>query len=162
MCERRRWSVALVTIGVISAAAGVSAQPQSTIDRVAWLHGCWQSADGPSTVEKQWMVPRGGTMLGMSRTVRGTRTTTYEMVVLREQDGRLAYEAHPANQPSATFLSRDIADSSVVFENAMHDFPQRVGYRRAGNALAAWIEGEQNGKTRRVDFAYTRVACAQN
>lgn len=108
------------------------------------------------------MVPRGGTMLGMSRTVRGTRTTTYEMVVLREQDGRLAYEAHPANQPSATFLSRDIADSSVVFENAMHDFPQRVGYRRAGNALAAWIEGEQNGKTRRLDFAYTRVACAQN
>jgi hypothetical protein len=68
------------------------------------------------------MAPRGGTMIGMGRTVRDGRTTEYELVVLKEQDGRLAYEAHPSGQPSAVFLSREITGSSVVFENAEHDF----------------------------------------
>src|SRR5262245_44057099 len=77
---------------------------QSVLDRVAWLQGCWQTAaaapsevEGP-VVEEQWMAPRGGTMIGMGRTVRGGKTTEYELVVVREQDGRLAYEAHPSGQ----------------------------------------------------------------
>jgi hypothetical protein len=93
-------SVALLTA---VAAATVS------IDRVAWLQGCW---------------------------------------------------AHPSGQPSAVFRARDIGDQRVVFENPEHDFPQRVGYERKGaDALAAWIEGTMNGRARRVDFAYRRVAC---
>jgi Domain of unknown function (DUF6265) len=147
----------------------VFAQPQPTIDRVAWLHGCWQTTPpAPSertrvegaVVEEQWMAPRGGTMIGMGRTVRGGKTTEYELVVLREQDGRLAYEAHPSGQPSAVFLSREITDTSVVFENAEHDFPQRVGYRRSESGLAAWIEGTVKGQMRHIDFTYARVPCA--
>jgi len=72
----------------------------------------------------------------------------------------LGYEAHPSGQPSAVFLSREITDSSVVFENAEHDFPQRVGYRRSESGVAAWIEGTVKGQMRRIDFAYTRVPCA--
>jgi uncharacterized protein DUF6265 len=145
------------------APATVFAGPQIGVDRVAWLQGCWQSSGSPNTVEEQWMAPRGGTMVGMGRTVRGNRTTEYELVVIREQDGRLAYEAHPSGQPSAVFLSREITDQSVVFENPEHDFPQRVGYRRAdGGGLAAWIEGTTNGKSRHIDFIYSRAACAGN
>lgn len=100
-------------------------------------------------------------MIGVGRTVRGTRTTDYEFVVLKEQNGQLAYEAHPAGQPSAVFVANESTSDSVVFENAAHDFPQRVGYRRSEKGLAAWIEGTQNGKTRRIDFTYTRVACGE-
>jgi hypothetical protein len=132
-----------------------------TIDRVAWLHGCWQMTTPQSIVDEQWMAPRGGTMIGVGRTVRGGRTTDYEFVVLKEQNGALAYEAHPAGQPPAVFLASDATADTVVFENSAHDFPQRVGYRRADRALAAWIEGTQNGKARRIDFTYARVACAQ-
>ena len=142
----------------------VFSEPQLAVDRVAWLHGCWRSTTGsPSggdvVVEEQWMAPRGGTMIGMGRTVRGGRTTEYELVVLKEQDGRLAYEAHPSGQPSAVFLSSEVSDTAVVFENPEHDFPQRVGYRRSGTGLAAWIEGTMKGQKRHIDFAYTRVAC---
>ena len=63
----------------------------------------------------------------------------------------------------AVFLAREITDKSVVFENPEHDFPQRVGYRRAdGGGLAAWIEGTTNGKSRHIDFLYSRAACAGN
>ena len=133
---------------------------QATVDRVAWLQGCWRSTRGEATIEEQWMSPRGGTMLGMGRTVRGSKTVEYELVLIKEQDGRLAYEAHPSGQPSATFMATMASDAIVVFENPEHDFPQRVGYKRNGpDALEAWIEGQANGKSRRVDFSYQRARC---
>ena len=167
--DARRVAVWLVVGAVLTPFQPVFAQPQLSIDRVAWLHGCWQTtppAPGGgqrgegAIVEEQWMAPRGGTMIGMGRTVRGGRMTEYELVVLKEQDGRLAYEAHSSGQPSAVFLSHEITDSSVVFENAEHDFPQRVGYRRSGSGLSAWIEGTMKGQMRHIDFVYQRVPCA--
>jgi hypothetical protein len=137
-------------------AAGTTA----TIEQVAWMQGCWQMDAGPRVVEEQWMAPRGGVMLGMGRTVRDGKLVEYESVLLREQDGTLAYEAHPSGQPSAVFMSSTIGVSTVVFENLGHDFPQRVGYKRDGDSLLAWIEGTVNGKSRRVDFPYRRVPCA--
>jgi len=81
-------------------------------------------------------------------------------VLLRQDGDTLAYEAHPSGQPSATFTAREASDSRVVFENATHDFPQRVGYERAGaDQLLAWVEGSINGRERRIEFAYRRVAC---
>ena len=140
--------------------ANVLAAQTSIVDRVQWLQGCWQSVRGEATIEEHWMAPRGGTMLGMGRTVRGGKTAEYEMVLIKEQNDRLAYEAHPSGQPSATFLSSTISDTTVVFENPEHDFPQRVGYRRDGtDGLQAWVEGQSNGKSRRIDFAYQRTRC---
>jgi hypothetical protein len=44
----------------------------------------------------------------------------------------------------------------VVFENAGHDFPQRIIYRRnADGTMTARIEGSTNGRQRGVDFSYT-------
>ena len=100
-------------------------------------------------------------MLGMGRTVRAGKTLEYELVLIKEQDGRLAYEAHPSGQPAATFVSTTVSETRVIFENAQHDFPQRVGYRRDGtDGLQAWIEGQTNGQARRIDFSYRRVRCA--
>ena len=148
------WSAACLVPTLVVAAA------PDRIDRVAWLQGCWQLDSGGRVVEEQWMAPRGGVMLGMGRTVRDGKLVEYESVVLREQDGRLAYEAHPSGQPSAVFVSSTIEVSTVIFENPAHDYPQRVGYKRDGEALLAWIDGTANGKSRRVDFPYRRVACA--
>ena len=130
------------------------------IDDVAWLTGCWEYTSGSRTVEEHWLAPRARTMMNAGRTVQGDKLVEFETVVLREQDGRLAYEAHPSGQPSAVFLSQRIADRDVVFENLQHDFPQRVGYKRDGDSLLGWIEGTRNGQTRRTEFPYHRVACS--
>ena len=122
----------LVLVAALVATA--SAPPSATIHRVAWLQGCWEGVSAQRTVEEQWMAPRGGTMLGMGRTVRGDSLVEYELVIIREQGERLAYEAHPSGQSPAVFLSLVVGDSSVVFENQQHDFPQRVSYRRVSCA----------------------------
>jgi hypothetical protein len=152
----------LVLAGAMASAPGGVPQENApvAIDRVAWLQGCWESVSPQRTVEEQWMSPRGRSMIGVGRTVRGDALVEYELVVLREQGGQLAYQAHPSGQPSATFLSKTVSATEVLFENAAHDFPQRVGYRRDGpDALLAWIEGTRNGQPRRVEFPYRRVTC---
>jgi len=131
----------------------------AVIASVAWLQGCWQMTSGDRIVEEQWMAPRAGVMLNIGRTVRGDKLVEYEWVMLSERDGALAYEAHPSGQPSAVFTAQSSSGTEVVFENPQHDFPQRVGYRRDGETMLAWVEGTVGGKSRRVEFPYRRVAC---
>lgn len=136
-------------------------QPVRAIETVAWLEGCWEHQAGARTVEERWMGPRAGTMLGMGRTVQGDALIEYELVLIRERDGRLAYEAHPSGQPAGIFHAKTRGSNEVVFENLQHDFPQRIGYKRNGDALLAWIEGERNGQSRRIEFPYRRIACGE-
>jgi len=150
---------ALLAAGAGRISAAIVEEP-GRIAQVAWLSGCWAQQTGQTIVEEQWMPPRGGTMLNVGRTTKSGTLVEYEFVVLREHDARLAYEAHPSGQPEATFLSTQIGDDVVVFENLTHDFPQRVGYRRVGaDALEAWIDGTLRGQSRRVDFRYRRTSC---
>lgn len=151
--------VVLIAATAFAASSG-AAQGLGGIARLSWLQGCWQAVSGERTVEEQWMAPRGRSMVGVSRTVGGDALVGYELVVVREEGARLTYQAHPSGQPSAVFASKLIAEETVVFENPQHDFPQRIGYQRKGADLLAWIEGEQGGKARRIEFPYRRVACA--
>ena len=103
----------------------------------------------------------GGTMLGVSRTVRNGRTVEFEFVVIRTaDDGTVVYHAHPSGQLPTEFRLLHQADGEVVFENAAHDFPQRVGYRLENDgALTAWIEGSRAGALNRIPFPMRRVSC---
>ena len=151
--------LALATLGIVRLGAAAAEEP-ARIGQVAWLSGCWVQQTGQTMVEEHWAPPRGGTMLSVGRTTRADKLVEYEFVVLREQDSRLGYEAHPSGQPVATFLSIQIGEEVVVFEDPAHDFPQRVGYRKAGpDALNTWIEGSVRGQQRRVDFTYRRQSC---
>jgi hypothetical protein len=149
----------LLLLGMLACASHSGAQTASIKD-VAWLQGCWEMREGDRVVEERWTGPRAGSMLGVGRTTRGEKLVEHEFVVLTERDGRLAYEAHPSGQATATFLSKPISGREVVFEDAAHDFPQRVGYRSTGpGQLLAWVEGSSNGRTRRIEFTYRIVNC---
>ena len=145
---------------VLFAGGATSAQAPATIDSAAWLQGCWELKADNRTVEEIWTPPKGGSMIGVSRTIRDGKLTQYEMVVLREQGDKLAFVAHPSGQSPATFLSTQVSDRELLFENPAHDFPQQVGYRRDTRRLLAWISGIVNGKPRRTEFQYARVPCA--
>jgi hypothetical protein len=139
----------------------VRAEAPAGIDALAWLTGCWASDAGEPGSGEHWTAPAGGTMLGVSRTVRQGKTVEYEFVVIRAlDDGRLAYIAHPSGQPAAAFPLQRMAGREVVFENLEHDFPQRVAYRlHDDERLVAWIEGTRDGETRKVEFPMRRSRC---
>lgn len=153
--------LALLTL-LMAALPASNTQAQGVgIQRLAWLQGCWAAVGNDGVVEEQWMAPRGKAMIGSSRTAGRDRLLGYEFVIVREDGDRLGYEVRPSGKPPVVFMSSQVGDDSVVFENPQHDYPQRIGYRRNGqNAVLAWIEGTQKGQMRRVEFPYRQVVCA--
>ncbi|MEP6686818.1 MAG: DUF6265 family protein [Gemmatimonadales bacterium] len=155
---RRAVASAALLLLLQSVLASAQAAPIAT--QVGWLAGCWELSAGARRIEEQWMRPRAGLMLGVSRTVVGDSLREYEQVALFERGGRLVYAAAPARQAPAEFESIAVSDSAVTFENLTHDFPQRVIYRRRGaDSLVARVEGMRGGQLRGVDYPYQRVAC---
>ncbi|MCE9658467.1 MAG: DUF6265 family protein [Burkholderiales bacterium] len=145
---------------LLSAASGASAQATQA-HKLGWLQGCWAAVDQERAVEEQWMAPRGKTMIGSSRTVQGASLVGYEFMMIREQGDRYAIEVRPSGRAPVVFNQVSLTDSSVVFENLKHGYPQKIGYRRDGeNSLSAWIEGSRNGVSRRFVFPYRQVVCA--
>jgi hypothetical protein len=131
-----------------------------TVAQVGWIAGCWEQSAGARLIEEQWMRPRAGLMLGVSRTVVADSLREYEQVALLQRGGHLVYAATPARQAPAEFTSTAVSDSAVTFENPAHDFPQRIIYRRRGaDSLIARVEGMRGGQLRGRDFAYRRVPC---
>ena len=137
-----------------------AAQAPPSIASAAWLAGCWVMQRGTTTIEEQWMTPAGGAMLGMGRTMKAGRLDDYELVLIRERDGRLDYEAHPVMQPASVFTATLVSDTLLQFENPRHDFPKLIAYRRRGadSVIARIAAGPAPGDNQ-VLFAYRRVSC---
>jgi hypothetical protein len=73
------------------------------LDDLAWMSGCWMQTRPDGFVEEHWMKPAGGALLGMSRTVKGNRTTEWEFLRIADEGGRLAYVARPSGQAENVF-----------------------------------------------------------
>lgn len=130
-----------------------------SVENLAWLQGCWEGG-GASRFSEQWMRPEGGTMLAMSRTIKGTKTVSHEfMRVWTDEEGHIFFTAYPSGQPGATFTLVRLSNEEVVFENPDHDFPQRIIYRKSDGGVTGRIEGTAEGKSRAIDFPMKRTSC---
>jgi hypothetical protein len=99
-------------------------------------------------------------MMGMSRTVVRDTVREFETLRIEMRNGVPAYVAMPSGQKETVFSLTAVSDTSVVFANPAHDFPQRIMYRRIGrDSLVARIEGPQGGQTRAINFPMRRVSC---
>jgi hypothetical protein len=141
--------------------ASSAAAAEQEIEKLAWLAGCWVTDGAELGSEERWMPLAGGTMLGVSRTIRQGKTVAFEFMEIRHlPDGKLAFVAHPSGQDTAVFIALRVGDSEVVFENPEHDFPQRVAYAKDGaSKLRARIEGNQGGASRVIEFPMSRTSC---
>ena len=127
----------------------VAASPAASVDDLGWLAGDWVSeADGRWT-EESWALPRGGMMIGHSRSGRGEELREYEFIrIARGDDGAISYIAMPQGGVPVVFrlVRHDMA--RATFENAAHDYPQRITYARSGDMLTATISAIDGSKAR--------------
>ena len=107
------------------------------------------------------MKPAGGTLIGMSRTVRGGKTTGFEYIRVEATTSGIYYVAKPSsNKEETRFKLVKSSVAEVVFENLGHDFPQRIIYRQPStDELFARIEGMRDGKLNGMDIPMSRVSC---
>ena len=113
------------------------------IQQLSWIAGCWEGQSGPVRIEEQWSKPAGGTMLGMSRTLKGGKTIFSEFMRITQDGSKVVYMARIGTKAAPTpFELVHVSAAEAVFENPAHDFPKRIRYaKRADGSLAATISG---------------------
>ena len=152
---------ALLTLGNAQATEK-TVPPPETVDKLAWLAGCWNVDGAEPGSGEQWSTAAGGTLLGTSRTVKGSKTTAFEFVQIRlTEPGQLAYIVQPSGEPPVIFnLLRQDKPNEFIFANLDNDFPSRITYRRdSERILHASITGTLKGKLSTIDFPMTRARC---
>lgn len=132
----------------VSAAPALADEPE-----FSWLAGHWRSESDGRVSEEVWMMPEGGLMTGMGRTIRDGRAVSFEFLYIATGEDP-AYYAQPGGQPPVRFglVSKD--GESAVFENPEHDFPQRIEYARDGDVLTATISTLD--REREISWSWTR------
>lgn len=128
--------------------AGVAA----TIDRVAWIGAMWAGTTNGLTTEERWTPPASGSMIAVSRTLRGTSLAAFELICIAERAGRLVYFAMPsARAPATQFVATDVTATSVTFENPAHDYPKLIRYAQTPDgSLETTIAGAAGSRSQKV------------
>jgi hypothetical protein len=137
----------LLLVGI--GANGASAPP------LDWITGHWCADFGEEVVEEYWLPPHGGVAVGLSRTRTAQETTAFEFLRIADIEGVQSYIAQPGGRPPTVFKRTAGGESWIRFENPDHDFPQRIEYRREGDALEAQIAGPgEEGQDLVITFPY--------
>lgn len=149
---------------VLLLAGTVIAQQQkfTEITDFSGMAGCWEQRDDARNmlITEQWMSPAGTSILGMGRTVKNGKTSSFEYMRIEKRDDGIYFVSRPKeNTEDTAFKLISSTGNEVVFENKEHDFPQRVIYELHGTKMTGRIEGTIGGRSRSADFPMMRTKC---
>jgi hypothetical protein len=130
------------------------------VPRVAsleWMTGTWVHDAGRGKVTESWVGPGNGLMVAANLSTFAGGKRAFEFLRIADTADGFSYYASPGGRSAVEFKVKEAGERRVVFENAQHDFPQRVLYWREGERLAARIEGTVNGKERSEEWRFDRA-----
>lgn len=154
-CITTRVAVLGLVLTVGTASPVNAADSTATLADLSWLAGCWIHESKGVRSEECWMEPAGTLMPGLHRDVRPNGKTFFEYLRIEKTDSAIVYFATPSGKETTLFPLLKSTKNHVVFENPMHDFPQRIIYElRADGTLRAAIEGLQDGEMRSEEWVW--------
>lgn len=127
----------------------------------SFVLGSWEMQTPKGKIVEQWSHGANKILKGKSYHVNTKGDSIFtENLQIRKIGKEVFYCSTIANQnegKEVCFKLISKKDQIYIFENAAHDFPQRIVYQNLGkNEMLAWIEGERNGKSRKSEFRYKR------
>lgn len=155
----------IITAALVASLTPATAEDEHTpnIRQMGFLTGAWTQTKDGVTTEEHWVGPIGGVMAGVTITHSdkvGFQTQTEFMSII-ESGGTLVFIARPGPEAPTEFRLKESDNGIATFENASHDFPQRITYEIGGenlDELKARIEGTADGQTRSMEWTYQRKA----
>jgi len=126
--------------------------------KAGWLLGCWQIESSKGILTESWQQKDDSTFAGRSFFVSKGDTVSLESIRLEQRRGKLYYIPTVPDQNEGkpvVFVQTSLTDSTVVFENPKHDFPQKITYSFLVNdslsvEIAAIVDGKQKARTFRM------------
>ncbi len=121
-----------------------------------WMTGAWSHHDEQGWADEYWSPLRADIMLGSARSGKAEKLNFWEqMRIQKENDGGVVLWAVSADQKPVRFEATLSAENEIMFENADHDYPQRIHYWREGDQLKAEISLLDGSKA--VQFSFSRT-----
>lgn len=149
-------TVALLLLAGIVRASG---NPATDLSTLQWMAGNWAGTQDGVEMEEFWQKPKGNSMLALHRDIKEGRTVSFEFLRIEATPDAVTYWASPRGRPATPFKMIEQGDKRVMFENAEHDFPQRIIYWMSGDgSLHAKIEGKLTGEPASEEWAWKRSA----
>jgi len=135
---------------------------QFKLDALSWLAGSWINDDGGRHIEEMWTAPAADLMLGMSRTLSGGRTASFEFMRISVRADGVFYIAQQRGKPPVEFPLQSWDGTQAIFINPGNgDHLKRIIYRRnSDGSFTARIEGANQGAEFAEDYPYHRVHAA--
>ncbi|GLB52480.1 hypothetical protein NBRC110019_15200 [Neptunitalea chrysea] len=148
-------------VGLLLIISCAKATP-SLLNKVTWLKGTWKYNYFERPVFEEWNHTSDTLFTGKSYMINEQEDTlVLESVQLIEKNDRLnciIIVPTQNNNLPITFVSTTITDTSVIFENPKHDFPQVIAYKKlSADSLQATISGIANNEKREIEFSMKRV-----
>lgn len=121
-----------------------------------WLVGVWgqRGAEGRLTLER-WASEPDGSLTGAGEERSHDVVISWEKTRITLDRGKAVFHAAPGGGAETDFTEVARDAHSITFENAAHDYPQRIRYWREGPRLMAEISRVDGGKKRR--WAYCPI-----
>jgi hypothetical protein len=126
------------------------------VPKLAWIVGTWELTDGDKTTVEHWAPHAGTTFMGTSHTYSEKRTHFFEFMRIATHGGRIAYIVQPGGDPPTLFRAVKVTEEEAVFENADHDYPQRIRYAKTEDGITATISLMDGSKA--TECVFTRRA----
>jgi hypothetical protein len=133
----------------------VAAQQTSPLQ---WMLGVWKISTPQGMVMEIWEQKNDSTLKGRSVFVKPNKDTIpQENIEIIFRNGEWYYIPTIANQNEGKpvfFKIIFLRANEFVSENPVHDFPQRIAYRRIKQNMYTSIEGRKNGRYNKQNFDF--------
>ena len=161
-------SAAAIAVAATALASCASGPDPDELGRLGFMVGCWQSnPDAQGRVNKEvWSAPQGGLMFGWATATQNGQVTSFEQTRIDLRGQRPTYIASPEGQRPVVFTEAApdplalAAPNSIRFENAEHDYPQRIFYRQLKKGELAATISRLDG-SRPVNYAWVECGKAK-
>ena len=133
--------------------------PEMIMRSLDWLTGRWVIESGESVTTEIWEKISDELLSGSSETIKNGVTVFSEKLSIKKVKKDIYYIADVTHNPEPVFFKLlSQSQNDLVFENAKHDFPQKITYRNERTRLHVWIEGPGKNKNwETIEFYFKKA-----
>jgi hypothetical protein len=151
----------LVLALLLLPAAALAADPvpaEARLAKLSWLAGWWSGeTDQGEKVEAVYTSPDGGAVLSITKAFGPDGACVFtEFERITVEKGEVVLLPFPDGQKACPFALTKSEGQTATFEAPRNDFPKKIVFALAGEALTITLEGEQGGQPARMSLKLTR------
>jgi hypothetical protein len=134
---------------------------ENFLKKFEWLLGSWSNISEKGIATETWRKENDSLFSGEGFFVAGNDTVSSETISLEYNSGQINYIPTVSDQNDrmrVKFKLTSSSDNKWVFENPVHDFPQKIIYIKIeDDSLLAEISGLIDGNMESVSFPMKKL-----